>query len=268
MFKEPTVNNHLTNVYLRIEEGSELLRREASTLEARFNKSGTYRSGAFGIAVVKAAKEAFERIVASVLRELERSAELMPDQKHQLRDLTYQRLESLAREMRSLSGFEKLARTGHPAARHVESALQTLPGRLSVMLQQFDAGMFGPADLVQSAVTHNNVSVGGNLVGGVQQGSHGSTQNVRVATDVKAITDAVDAFQRAFVAVSVPVESRAEIESELATIRAQLAKSVPNRTILYEAGKSIRSLAEGVIAGMMTPQAVAAAATLWSMLGV
>ena len=60
----------------------------------------------------------------------------------------------------------------------------------------------------------------------------------------------------------------AELKADLATIKAQLQKPVPNGAILTEAGKSVRSIAEGIVAGMMTSRAIQSVSELVRALGL
>jgi hypothetical protein len=52
------------------------------------------------------------------------------------------------------------------------------------------------------------------------------------------------------------------------TIRAQLTKATPSASIVREAGQSLRSISEGIIAGMLTSPVAAAAERLFRALGL
>ena len=58
-----------------------------------------------------------------------------------------------------------------------------------------------------------------------------------------------------------------DLRADIATITSQVAKSEPSRGVLAEAGKSVRSIVEGITAGALTPSAVAAAMALAHVLG-
>lgn len=60
----------------------------------------------------------------------------------------------------------------------------------------------------------------------------------------------------------------AALTGDVQSIRAQLSKPLPTKSIVHEAGKSLRGIVEGIGAGVLTPGAVAAATALWSALGL
>jgi hypothetical protein len=86
-----------------------------------------------------------------------------------------------------------------------------------------------------------------------------SSQNV-TTLNVEAAKAALVEYETAIKAVDIPNPTLSEIEGDLGAIKAQLNKPTPSTTILSAAGRSLKSITEGVIAGILTPQAMAGAA--------
>ena len=101
----------------------------------------------------------------------------------------------------------------------------------------------------------------------IQQGSPNATQIVSINLDFREVKRAVAAFEAAMDAAGLPAASVAELNGDIATIRAQLSKASPMPGILQEAGRSMRNVVEGIAAGLLTPEVLAAAPALWSALG-
>jgi hypothetical protein len=90
--------------------------------------------------------------------------------------------------------------------------------------------------------------------------------------NVEMINEALAAFETAVTSASLPPDTLADLSADISTIRAQLAKSSPNKGIIQEAGKSMRNIVEGIVGGMLTTPVttgvMTAAAMLWSALGI
>lgn len=100
----------------------------------------------------------------------------------------------------------------------------------------------------------------------IQQGTASSVQNMHYQVDAGAASRALDILERELAAAPVPQDVLADLQADIATLRAQLSKSSPSFSILNEAGKSIRSITEGVIAGIITPEATIAVGALLTAL--
>ncbi len=119
---------------------------------------------------------------------------------------------------------------------------------------------------VPLATSHIHVE---NMHGGaIQQATTESTQVVVHSIDISKIASAAAKLEEALDTAELPRNVAAEIRSDLATIKAQLAKASPSRQILAEAGKSLRNLTEGIVAGAMTSRVIEAAAVLGRALGL
>jgi hypothetical protein len=102
----------------------------------------------------------------------------------------------------------------------------------------------------------------------IQQGTTGSNQTASVTINFVAVRNALDNLEMILSKHPAPPETAAEIEPEIQTIQAQLAKRMPSVTILREAGRSLRSISEGVAGGLLAPHVLTAIAALLSALGL
>lgn len=98
------------------------------------------------------------------------------------------------------------------------------------------------------------VHVGGDLVGSqIQAGTVRSTQEQTVALDQhrEAIVAFVDEMRRALSDSSVDTTTRAEGQASLVAVEAQLQLDKPNPTLLREGLRSLRAIAENLVASGM-----------------
>lgn len=102
----------------------------------------------------------------------------------------------------------------------------------------------------------------------LQQGTYNSVQNVRLNISVEGARSALCDLDVALEGIELPARTATELKAEIETIRAQLSKEKPSSSILAEAARSLRSVTEGLAAGIMTPPALAAIAALGSSLGL
>jgi hypothetical protein len=99
--------------------------------------------------------------------------------------------------------------------------------------------------------------------------SPGATQNVSVTLESTTIATRLEAFAAALAPLALDPGVRLNAEAEIDTLRAQLRKAKPNGVILTEGGRTLRSIAENIIATVVAPPAlIASAAALWSVLGL
>jgi hypothetical protein len=135
-------------------------------------------------------------------------------------------------------------------------------------LRQFDVGFRDPAEPEVPPLPSNSIIIGNMTGSAIQQGSPGAKQNVEFTLEIQAVDKALTAFESAVAAASLPQAKADELTADVRAIRAQLAKPSPSAIIIQEAGRSLRNVVEGIAGGMLTPGIVAAAAALWSALGL
>jgi hypothetical protein len=104
--------------------------------------------------------------------------------------------------------------------------------------------------------------------GNIAQASPGAKQSVEFNLNIEATEKALTAFEAALASASLPSKTLVELTADVSTIRAQLAKPLPSRVIVQEAGKTLRNVVEGIGGGMLTPTAMTPAAALWAALGL
>jgi hypothetical protein len=97
---------------------------------------------------------------------------------------------------------------------------------------------------VQS-VTTNNVTAE-TILGPILQGGSHSTQSAVTTINAAAVAEALGELRG-----QLPQDLQQAIEHDAEAIRRQLAGAEPNRTILQEAGKSIRNIVEGAVGGAL-----------------
>jgi len=91
-------------------------------------------------------------------------------------------------------------------------------------------------------------------VGNIAQNSSGFSQTA--ALDVGAVRAVVCDVRAELAAVQLEPEARASAEAQLATIEAQIASPTPNEGIVREAGRSLRTILEGAVAGAIVQPGV------------
>ena len=100
-------------------------------------------------------------------------------------------------------------------------------------------------------MTNNIVSVQNSVVGTVQQAGDMASQHSETSVSVEALASALEAFARFTGDARISDATRAAVFAEIDTLRPQLAKPSPNPVIVKEALKSLRSVAEGVVGGVL-----------------
>lgn len=143
----------------------------------------------------------------------------------------------------------------------LKKRLPELSSYLERALHWYDVGLLEVSEPQVPISMTNSIHVGGNMIGSaIQQGAEGSSQNTQIATG--DITSSLGNLERALSEISIAEAERASLAADVKTIRAQLEKPDPSRTIIVEAGRSIRSIVENIVASAITPQALAALSTL------
>jgi hypothetical protein len=101
------------------------------------------------------------------------------------------------------------------------------------------------------AALANIISIGSMTGSVIQQGSPGANQAADFVLNVDEAKTALAEFEAALEALALPSDALDDLQGDIATIKSQLAKRQPLRSILTEAGRSIRNITEGLAAGMM-----------------
>jgi hypothetical protein len=140
--------------------------------------------------------------------------------------------------------------------------------KVKFALRHFEVGNLRPSQPEIPPSMKNEINIEQMLGGAVQQGTRNSTQTVSVTINFAEMRNALASLENTLGEHPPPPEVAAEIEPELQTIKAQLAKPKPSVIILREAGSTLRSIAEGVAGGLLAPHVQAAIIGLLSALGL
>jgi hypothetical protein len=143
--------------------------------------------------------------------------------------------------------------------------LTALCVRARSLVRQYQAGFISPANQGGHTMFINMTGATGVAI---QQGTSGSTQEVHVAVDSRAASEALSVLSQE---ISSLAQGRAELADALTdidTLRAQLNRTAPRTSVLRELGSSLRTVVEGTLAGALSPAAVVAAGQLWLALGL
>lgn len=264
MFDKPTINDFLALLRTETNRSVEMLGREADALGRKFNASGMYRSGAMVKALLDAAESAFRQRLDAVMVLLRRTVQDGQLDVREVRDTTVQHLLQFPTLIRNASGVDRVVEAVNAAGvdKVVADHFAKLEEHLRFQVRQFDIGWAGREDNGADSFVNT-----GTIIGGVQQRSPGASITVQATINVTAAREAADTLAAELIKSpqDVPIiDMRADVD----TLRAQLTKSSPSTGVLQEVGQTLRSLGEGVAAGMLTQPAVAALAALLAALGI
>lgn len=153
---------------------------------------------------------------------------------------------------------------GPPQTSAVRARFAEATERVRAILKRHEDGFPVGANSAGPSTT-NTVTIAGPNYGPVQQGGQGNTQTATQTFDVAAAAAALKRFADQLSGFA-DTEVLADLQAEIATLRLEMGKRRPSLSIVREAGRALRSMTEGVAAGLLTPPAAAAALALWSAL--
>ena len=201
------------------------------------------------------------------LGECKRAMRITPIDHNSLRTATEERLTSFVETLKQ----PLLPNDGSLMGDFRQSVLTLLPKldeHLQFAMRQFDVGLLDPAEPKEPLTMNNSVSIGVMSGGMVQQGTTHSTQSATDAFNAGDVAKALQIFADALQTEKLPAKQLADMQADIDTIHVQLAKDQPSKSILQETGKSIRSVVEGLAAGLLTDPTVNAARELFRVLGL
>jgi hypothetical protein len=267
MYATPTFEDFTKLLDWHLDQAVSLSERSYKAISHRRAAHGRFQSGGTIIEVFDAAHSEFAKGVEAALGELKRIAAKATLDRNEMRRVTEARLRSFAERCKAAAKPDMLRSFG-PAG-PIQERLVKFDATLEHYLRQFDIGFLDltepevPPTLSTSIVAHNVSGVA------IQQGSLHSTQHAVGEINVHAVQAAVDALEKELVSVAALADKQREWDGDLSTIKAQLSKSSPSRTIINEAGRSLRNLVENAIGNAFTPPALVNAATaLWKAIGL
>jgi len=254
----------------RIEQADESLKEAQRGVLAQFTAKGALFSGARLKKQAQVRNEHAHALIELCLEEVTH----LPGQQRDINWAIYgpfllERLDAFLERSRDGLAPEKLG--GAAAARDIAEILDKADARLRAELADFGAGLWRPrrpTGGVNVSNTTNNVTAINSPIGTLQQGGAGAKQNATTELNVALLKEALDAFEGTLATADIDQILREAINVEIATIRPQLSKAQPNGTIVGEGVKSLRNLAEGVAAGLLTEMLLPVLAAAAPFLGL
>ena len=139
--------------------------------------------------------------------------------------------------------------------------------KVKFALRQFDVGFRDPAE-PETPPMANATNIGTMTGSVILQASPSATQTVEMKVGVMAISTALSTLEHELSKAQIGANAMTELSADIATIKAQLSKPSPSIRILQESGRSVRNIVEGITAGILTPETIAAVGALATALGL
>ncbi len=220
------------------------------------------RSSRIVLLLCDAIRGEFEKGVEAVLGELSRVIRTTDLDRNELRQRTIERLNQYAAAMKAIMPRSEAS----ILPGYITEQFAALDDHLQFSVRQYDVGFFMPSEpevpQVSNAITINEMN---NSV--VQQGSPGATQSQNITIRIDEAKAAIAAIEAGVGELSLVAEKFSDLQSDIATIKAQLVKGTPSHSILGEAARSVRNIIEGAVGGMLTPALTSALAALGKATG-
>lgn len=133
---------------------------------------------------------------------------------------------------------------------NLEASIARAETRLQQDMSEWMAGIWRGSRLssLSAPAIHNTTIIHGNNHGAVQQAGPGSNQHSEI--DTGAVGRALAEIETALATSDIDASAKAEIQSDVDSMRAQLRKASPSREILVAGARSIASFVAGVGAGI------------------
>jgi hypothetical protein len=265
---KPSIEDFCSLLEGELDQRLARLRNEAAHIASE--APGLPQAGPAMLKTIQALHREFDAGVDAALRELNKVIKGgMFDQsaRSELRRVAGQCLSEFSTAAKTAIGRERWNQYGTRPDVYFREAFATMDKHLQLALRHFDTGLRIPSDQEAPNVTDNSINISGSMTGSaIQQASPGANQTV-TTINIDDVRGAVADLEARMAELSIPAETLSDIESDLATIRAQLSKSKPSHSIIREAAHSIRGVFEGVIASMVSPAVTAAIAALGKVTG-
>ena len=222
-------------------------------VERRNNAKSLLRSGNNIIECFDAAYGEFDKGVEAALGELRVAMVKGVLDKTLLRETVEMQMRQFALDMKHASKAPLFREWGLVPPRVLDEKEGEFDKKVQFALRHFDVGHLSPPEPEVPASMKNEIKIDQMIGSVIQQGTTGSNQTASVTINFVAVRNALDNLEMILSKHPAPPETAAEIEPEIQTIQAQLAKRMPSVTILREAGRSLRSISEGVAGGLLAP---------------
>ena len=264
MFAQPSFDDFTSRIDLCLAEAHAAAKKSIKAIERKSNVEGLYYSGSRITRVFAGACEEFDKGVKAALAELNKVIALRVLDKEELRRIAYQRLHEFADSVKTLTKPDQLKEL--VPYKVIDDKLSKFDASLIYATRQFDVGFEHFPASGGPGMIKNNIQVEKNF-GNIQQDTAGSFQ---IQAGHLNIVAALEALQSLEIELSKNQGKHdlSDLRADLSTIKAQLSKVEPSISILKEAAKSARGIAEGIFAGAMTNRAVQLLGDLFRALGI
>lgn len=264
MFAEPTVEDFVARIDWHISRALERSGRAVAKVRAEATMVGAFQSGRRVILSIEAARTELEAGIDATLGELQRTIRTTNLDPQVLRGQVEQRLMRFADDVKSIAQVKDMAITG--VLNEVSKQFAAFDQHLKFALRQFDVGFHDGPEPEVPPMTDNSIKVG-SMVGNIAQHSPGANQTVEFKLNIDAAQTALQRFEFELSKREIDDRATQDLAVDIATIKAQLSKPSPSVSILREAAKSVRSITEGIVAGVLTSPLMQAAVALGITLG-
>jgi hypothetical protein len=266
--RDPTIEDFADWVQFHLDKAIKSTHDACQVVERRNNAKGLLRSGNNIIECFDAAYGEFDKGVEAALGELRVAMVKGVLDKTLLRETVEMQMRQFALDMKHASKAPLFREWGLVPPRVLDEKEGEFDKKVQFALRHFDVGHLSPPEPEVPASMKNEIKIDQMIGSVIQQGTTGSNQTASVTINFVAVRNALDNLEMILSKHPAPPETAAEIEPEIQTIQAQLAKRMPSVTILREAGRSLRSISEGVAGGLLAPHVLTAIAALLSALGL
>ena len=265
-FEKPTLDDFKSWMQEHLDAAITDIQQSVSEIERRNNAAGRYRSGSTVVQVYEAALRDFSRGIDKALGELKRALRITDVNPSILRRENETLLLKFTEQAKEATKPHKLWEFAGPKL--VKEKLAEFDRKLQFSLRQFAVGFLDPDEPVARPLATHNIHVQSMVGGAIQQGTTGSTQNVSTTINLGDVRAAFAQLNDALKSAELPTPADSEMRADLDTIKAQLNKEAPSTTILQEAGRSLRTISEGLAANVLALPSAAGLEALLKALGV
>ena len=266
MFAEPTVGDFVARIDWHINKALDRAGRAVGMVRGTAAKNGMFGSGNRVISSIDAARAELEVGIDATLGELNRTIRHTNLDGELLRNQAGERLVKFAADIKDAAQLGDMPNS-LGVRKYVDEQFAAFDKHLEFALRQFDVGFHDAPEPELPPMTDNSITVG-NMTGNIQQNSPGATQTFESKMNIAAAQAALQTFESELSKIEVDDRARQDLAADIATIKAQLSKPSPSASILREAAKTVRSVSEGIVAGVLTSPLMQAAIALGTALGL
>jgi hypothetical protein len=219
-----------------LDEASTQIAHELNRISGECAKHNALSSSRHYVQRGEVIVKGFLRGIDAALEQCVHARRVTPIDHDTLRRITEKRLEAFRDELKprlTWSADQHFSQINAPRVAELDK-------KLAFALRQFDVGLLTPNAPKEPLTMTNTINIGKMSGGAIQQGTAHSdqSQSIRDSFNTTEATEALDKFAKALKTVAIPTQKHSEIEANIRTINAELAKANPSPTIVKEAGRA------------------------------